>query len=688
MDADNNSETIHLLVISSQFALVNKLLSSLRKDGLQLKASGVDNNKLLQEQLKSGSWDLLIYCENTKLSLGSVFDVIQHSGMELPLIVLTQGQNLKALDIYKSRIRDCIPLNDEQRILFTIKREVQIQRLEKKYRLLALDYRELLQRHQSLMDNANQALAYILDGMHLYCNQSYAELFSADSPASLQHTPLLDLFRDGEREALKNLLATPVDEEQKLELDFANISLELIFTPVSVDNQDCLQLIARPASANENYAQKLQSSRKHDLLTLLYNRSYFTEKIEQAISKAIKKNKNAVLILVRINEFLDIKSTIGLSNANQVLNDIANFLRASVKKKFAAARLSDYEFGLLMNDFTLTEAAEMASFIKSKINNHITSTALPSLQLSCSIGISMINSHALDAEDILARARLNLDRELKGAANKTGSIQPDTDITQLMAMLETALQKKSFTLLFQPMVSLQDEEWKIYEVLSRMLDDKNNIVLPGQFFPLANQNGMGEILDQAIITLAGKAIKKTGNIPVRLNLNLTSNTLVSKTFLPWVRDFLSEQKISSERLIFQLSEMHICNNLEYCVEFCEGLEQLGIDYIVCHYGCVIDPIKYLNAIHPKCVKLDTTLVKDLNFSQYHQDELRNVINELHDQEFKVIVPQVEDTTVLPLLWKLGVDYVQGYSLERPSQNMDYEFIQDHVITLQAPGHSS
>jgi len=117
-------------------------------------------------------------------------------------------------------------------------------------------------------------------------------------------------------------------------------------------------------------------------------------------------------------------------------------------------------------------------------------------------------------------------------------------------------------------------------------------------------------------------------------------------------------------------------------------DEMGISYIVCHYGCVIEPEKYLSAISPKCVKLDCTLVRDISDNHYQLEDLKLLINDLHRRGFKVIVPQIEDNTVLPHLWKAGVDYVQGYGLEKPSQHMNYEFVHNHEISLQTAGQSS
>lgn len=690
MESETKAEVIQLLVISSQFDVFNKLLSRLRNEGLQLKALGTDKQEELLEYLNSKRWDLVIYGLNSSLSLEESLLILNNSGLELPLIVLSDSQTPVSPRLLQSgQIQDLVNPEDETRLQLAIQREVFNQRLKKQFRLLSVNHRELEKRHQSLLDNTQQALAYILEGMHLYCNRSYAELFAASSPEALEKTPLLDLFSGKQRDELRLLLSNPANREQTFDLDFAGHRLTLVFTPLSVEGQDCLQLLVKPGSGNDAYRRKRQTARNRDLLTRLYNRPFFLESIEQAIADALKSDKHAVLILVEVNEFLDIQSTIGLANANLVLRDIAGFLQKSVKKNFSAARLGDFEFGLLVADCRLPEAIELANFIKSKINNRITTTALPSLQLSCSLGIAAINEHALDAEDVITRARFNLNIQTRSEKTASGeSAQAGEDnLEVLSAQLRSALEAKRFTLLFQPMVSLQNDGSNDYEVLSRMQDEDGQVVSLAKYIPLANLNGMGETLDKTIIALACDALKSAGDIPIRLILNLTNNSLASLTFLPWLSKFLRKAGIACERLLFQISELTICNSLESCTEFCHGLNTLGIDYIVCHYGCVIEANKYLSAISPKCVKLDASLVRDISYSQYHQEELQTLIHQLHAQGFRVIVPQVEDNTVLPLLWKAGADYVQGYSLERPSQNMDYEFVQNHIITLQASGHN-
>lgn len=697
MDMKESTELVRILVISSQFDLVNKLLSALREDGIELKAFGINDKVKLFEQLKLQTWNLALCCEDADISLADAQGVLQDLGVELPVIFLAKEHSrFDMAELLDSNIRDCLPITRSDLVLHAIKRELETHNLLKKHRLLALNFRELEKRNQALLDNTTQALAYIQEGMHFYCNKSYADFFAIPDQASVEQTPLLDLFDDNGRSKLKALLSTDIETELKISLFTERSSdsngnlateTELIFTPISFNGQACLQLLVKPAYGNSAYADAIKKVNAQDLLTRLYKPAYFLEKIEQSIGQAIKRQDHASLIIVQINEFLDIKSTIGIANANLVLNDIANFLRQFIQKKFTAARLGDYEFGLLIEKCNPMEAVDLANFIKSKINNHITTTALPSLQLSCSIGIAAINEHALDNEDLLAKARINLNAQLKTNQNsenyRIGKTR-EHNIDEMTAYLKLALQGKRFKLLFQPMVSLRGESSRVYEVLSRMQDQDNNDITPSEYMAIANLNGLGEELDKLIVTMAIDVLQNADNMGIRLILNLTNNTLVSKTFLPWLNEAMQLNSLTADRIIFQISETHICNNLDYCIKFCEDLKQLGLSSIVCHFGCVIDPENYLDAVRPAYVKLDKTMVRDLAYSQFQQDDLKKLIQELHASNYKVIVPQVEDSTALPALWKLRVDYVQGYCLEKPSQSMNYGFIQNHEITLDAP----
>ncbi|MDY6983986.1 MAG: EAL domain-containing protein, partial [Pseudomonadota bacterium] len=232
------------------------------------------------------------------------------------------------------------------------------------------------------------------------------------------------------------------------------------------------------------------------------------------------------------------------------------------------------------------------------------------------------------------------------------------------------------------LVPINGSGHKSYEVLTRMLDRDGNDVSPAAFLPLANLNGVGEEIDRLVIGLALDAMKQAAATE-RLLINVTSNTLTSRTFLPWLSDRLRSDRIASDLLVLQVSEVDIHGNPAQALTFCRGLRELNVGIAISRFGCALDPFSVIDALAPTLVKLDETLVRDIIYSPQQRDAVRNQIRKLHEQGLLVVAPQVEDMDVLPVLWQTGADYVQGYCLQRPSDTMDYEFVHVEEITLPA-----
>ena len=202
------------------------------------------------------------------------------------------------------------------------------------------------------------------------------------------------------------------------------------------------------------------------------------------------------------------------------------------------------------------------------------------------------------------------------------------------------------------------------------------------FLPLANLNGVGEEIDRLVTGMALDSIRDT-RAAERLLINITSNTLLSRTFLPWLSEKLRNDRIPSDQLVLQISEVDIHANPAQALDFCHGLRELHAAMAITHFGCALEPFAILDELKPVIVKLDETLVRDIIYSPQQIQNVQTMIRTLHERGLIVIAPQVEDMDVLPILWQTGADYVQGYCLQRPSDEMNYEFLHVEEITLLA-----
>jgi EAL domain-containing protein (putative c-di-GMP-specific phosphodiesterase class I) len=90
------------------------------------------------------------------------------------------------------------------------------------------------------------------------------------------------------------------------------------------------------------------------------------------------------------------------------------------------------------------------------------------------------------------------------------------------------------------------------------------------------------------------------------------------------------------------------------------------------FGCAINPFNTLKHMHIDFVKVDGSFSQDLSTPE-SQEALKVLLASLHAQAKMTIVPFIESASVLSTLWQAGVNYIQGYYLQGPSQSMDYDF---------------
>jgi diguanylate cyclase (GGDEF)-like protein/PAS domain S-box-containing protein len=680
----NQPAFLQLLVAADAVDAANRLISGLRSAGIPVRSVCSADERELDTVLAREQWDVLVCYPGSRLPLPTVLAAVSRA--EQDLAVLCVGP----MDAAASDANECIPADEHERLLSTVRREAEIARLRRRVRQLQLQRRELDKRLTLLMESSSTPLAYVQDGVHLACNSSYARCFGYDGTATIATVPLLDLVAVDARPLLREMLGNALDGEQRgvaaiRRFDGSEEAMELCFTPVQYHGKPCVQLTVMPPRGDVAFAAHVTKLGTEDLLTRLDNAEHFATRIEQAIRAAVQDSRFSSLLIVDIVDFSDIASALGRSNANIVLTDVARALRELAGADDAVARLDNHAFGILLQDDDPERALALARDIQSRVNNRISPAMLTSLELRSEIGMAVINGLAGDATTVLDRARANLRDKPLGADGKFQyrvgeDLHHDSGV--MLEYVRAALLNRRFKLLFQPLVPLSGVGLKTYEVLTRMLDRDGNEVSPTAFLPLANMHGIGEEIDRLVIRLALDAVKQSAATE-RLLVNVTSNTLTSRTFLAWLSDTLRTERIASDLLMLQVSEVDIHNNPAQALAFGRGLRELNVGLAICHFGCALDPFAVIASLAPTLAKLDESLVRDIIYSAQQRDAVRNHIRKLHDQGLLVVAPQVEDMDVLPVLWQTGADYVQGYCLQRPSDEMNYEFVHVEEITLPA-----
>lgn len=415
---------------------------------------------------------------------------------------------------------------------------------------------------------------------------------------------------------------------------------------------------------------------KKDALTGLYGQKYLCRAIDTCLKQGRSRNLTATLALLQLENFYEIRSWVGLSEADLLLADIAQLLKAALPKSVLLCRCHNYEFAALLLADCSVNAGRITEKLKHALLNAV-STSLPrQIELKCGVGLAKLEQNIPSWPVVFARARHNLSlaHHHKALPAHLSATSPEIALRQLHAAMELP----ELELNFQALLNFTEEPVEHYEVRCSLACNERSLptVL---LFETAARNALGEQLDRRIIEQIIGLLSDDPRPLRRLLVNLSHNSLVSIHFLRWLEERLENSKGIATQLVLQISETDALIAQHHLISFCELIERIGCKLSLANFGCTPKPLRYLSLVNASYVKLDTALFNKIEVSQVKLEFLKSLIEDLHSREIRVIAPLLEQLPILPLLWKAQVDFMQGNCLHSPSNCMDYEFFETQTI---------
>src|SRR5690606_30933418 len=181
------------------------LVSLLRNGGKATRGHRVTAEEALLESINEQVWDLCIAREDSgELDYKDALAHILRLDKDIPFILLTEGYKPELLvETMKLGAADVVPHAEKNHILLAIDRELRNLEERRRRRSLDLHLREAEKRCQLLLDSSMDAIAYVSDGMHIYANQTYLDMFGYEDVDDLMGIPLMDTVSDETQEDFK-----------------------------------------------------------------------------------------------------------------------------------------------------------------------------------------------------------------------------------------------------------------------------------------------------------------------------------------------------------------------------------------------------------------------------------------------------------------------------------------------------
>ncbi len=685
-------KTLRLLILEDSLNDAELLASSLRNAGYAVRPHQAEDEEELRALLAGTPVDLVL-CSNTceEPTLEQTLAEIARAAKDIPVIaVADEGGAEAAIDAMRLGACDLVGKDSPDHLCLVVARELKHLETRRKLREQESTLREAEKRCHTLLDSSRDAITYVHEGMHIYANPVYLEMFGFSDLDDVEGLPIMDMVAPQDHGKFKEFLrglGNDKDGQGEMQVvglraDGSTFNAAMEFSPASIDGEPCTQIIIRDQSIDKELEKKIKYLSKQDLLTGLYNRQYFMEELERAIAGVASGDARSALLYLEPDNFRGIKDTVGIAGGDLVLSDIANLLKETLDETSVAARFGDFSFSVLIPDSSEEQAQSVAEKIRAAVENHIADVAGTSVTATCSIGITLVGETSGSAQEVLSQADLACEMAAKNGGNAVHLHNPVADRQagaerdqQWIELLRDALANDRFRLVYQPIVSLHGETQERYEVLVRMDDADGKEVMPGQFIPVAEQNGlMGEV-DRWVIQHAMQALseRRRAGHDTTFFIKLSADSLQDEGMPVWLSQELKELRLQGDSIVFEVAEATAVTYLKQVMTFSKRAQELHCGFSLEHYGNGVNSAQLLKHLSVDYLKIDGSFMHNLATDQENQAAVKSITEMAHSMGKTTIAEFVEDANSLAVLWQCGVNFIQGHFLAQATSNLDYDF---------------
>ncbi|MCF7981055.1 MAG: EAL domain-containing protein, partial [Pseudomonadales bacterium] len=655
--------------------------------GRATQAQLIENEQHLSELLNNKTWDLCFaHLRSTDLTPFQVITQIKKMEQDIPVILITETDDSHSfITALESGIRDSVSENQKDRLRLVAIRELDNLYNRRARRKAEVSLRDAEKRCHLLLDSSRDAIAYVHDGMHIYANKTYIRLFGYPDFDELEGMPLVNMVAPADQEKIKTFLKNYTDgtnQDETFECrgvrgDDSQFDTNMTFSSAKYDGELCTQIIIRTG----NQTTQKNETHDQDIITGLQNDASFKRHVDLAIEQAAENGIKSAVLYIQLDDFLATKNSIGGASTNLVLGDVAKKLQELIIPPNLVARVDDVSFAALLFGQEPDAGLALGEKICEVVRSNHSNISGKNINLTASVGISILNENTSDPEDIIQKARdaAAFVQTQKGMGNGVQLHSPEEQNAahneQVSKLLEKALSKQLFRLVFQPVVSLRGDSGEHYEIMLRMPDENGNEISPNEFLQTAADKGITKDIDYWVIE---QSIQKLGDHLAKghkthLFINITKETMLDISVLPKIGQMLNNARLPGDSVIFQISETDATAHLKEAKDFIKGANELRCKSALTHFGRALNPFNTLKHLPVSYVKIDGSFINELPKDDDTKEDLKTLVSSLHTQGKLTIAPMVDSASLLPTLWQAGINYIQGYYIQQPSQSMDYDF---------------
>lgn len=442
--------------------------------------------------------------------------------------------------------------------------------------------------------------------------------------------------------------------------------------PTCARQDGLLYLCGRDVTRRRRAEAALWKAANYDALTGMPNRSYFTQHLEGVIARRTACNEAVAVLFVDLDDFKLINDSIGHEVGDRLLQETAERLAACAGSRECVCRLGGDEFLILVDGVQVPDEPEAVARKVLAAMHRPFLLDDREVYIQASIGVA-ITSEPLPAGELLRQADVAMYSAKQIGKGTCQIFAPDmmSSVVERLALsteLRRAEEQKEFTLVYQPVVSLQTGLTEGAEALIRWRSPNRGEISPADFIPLAERTGLilpiGEwVLRQACFQ--AKEWLTRYERPIWVSVNLSPRQFLDANLVAKVQAALTESGLPPYLLKLELTETALIQDVAAAAATLRQLKQLGIRIGIDDFGTGYSSLSYLQQFPVDFLKIDRSFIWKMEMNPTGQKLVHAIIMLARALGLHVVAEGVETAVQADLLRHVTCDWGQGYFFERP-----------------------
>ncbi len=532
-------------------------------------------------------------------------------------------------------------------------------------------------RYTLLLDSSSEAIAYLHEGLHIYANPAYLDLFGFISFEDLEGLSMLDLFTASRKDqdlkkVLKALSRDDIPREALLlnahRQDGSEFQASVAFSPARYGGEYCAQMLVHEEleQADPKLQAELQKLRTHDMLTGMLNSTSFIEELNAALESRSETSGFSVM-LFSLDRFDEHVEKVGVGATDSLISEAAKLFQSVVGDSGVTARIRDHTFGILADTKSREEAEKLATSLVERCSGKIIEARETSLTVTASVGLSVAGSEVPDPENLLEQAETALNQALRAGGNGFVRYRPkvsaegEEDDTIWAERIRHAIDHNEFGLVTSAITCMEDDSFLINDVETRLrTEDSDEVIMPSVYMPIANRIGMASRIDLDMLGRLQQLLsERKSEGEAKWLVPLSVESIMDPDATGMVEEMLGNFPVAPPSIIWGLREQEVRDKLRQAQAFIERFRQHGCQFALCDVetNAAVEPL--LKHLGVDFMRLAHGAVQDLGNNDKLREQLSNLSTHARENKVRIIASKIEHTGDLATLWQFGITLVQG-----------------------------